>query len=126
MFLFENETVDEILCEHVLEHIPDTLIAMREFHRVLKPSGLLKILSPHALNHNLFSTPDHYKGFTYTTFNQFWQDSHINYPKFTCQKRQLILRNKRWQFLADRYPIKTESLYWLFEPSEIYVELVRI
>jgi len=34
-----HDTFDIILCNHVLEHIPDDRKAMRELHRVLKPNG---------------------------------------------------------------------------------------
>jgi SAM-dependent methyltransferase len=37
---FENDTYDVILCNHVLEHIPDDTKAMRELYRVLKPGGM--------------------------------------------------------------------------------------
>ena len=36
---FPDETFDVILCSHVLEHIPNDQQAMRELHRVLKPTG---------------------------------------------------------------------------------------
>ncbi len=36
---FENETFDVILCNHVLEHIPDDTKAMSEMYRVLKTGG---------------------------------------------------------------------------------------
>lgn len=36
---FEEASFDVILCNHVLEHIPDDLQAMRELYRVLKPGG---------------------------------------------------------------------------------------
>ncbi len=36
---FENETFDVILCNHVLEHIPDDTKAMSEMYRVLKKGG---------------------------------------------------------------------------------------
>lgn len=36
---FDKDTFDLILCNHVLEHIPDDLKAMEEIHRVLKPGG---------------------------------------------------------------------------------------
>jgi SAM-dependent methyltransferase len=37
---FENDTYDIILCNHVLEHIPDDTKAMQELYRVLKPGGM--------------------------------------------------------------------------------------
>ena len=36
---FENNSYDVILCNHVLEHIPDDTKAMQELFRVLKPGG---------------------------------------------------------------------------------------
>ena len=38
---FEDETYDLILCNHVLEHIPDDHKAMSELYRVLKKGGTL-------------------------------------------------------------------------------------
>lgn len=37
---FENNSFDIILCNHVLEHIPDETKAMQELYRVLKPGGM--------------------------------------------------------------------------------------
>lgn len=36
---FSNNSFDIILCNHVLEHIPDDTTAMKELYRVLKPGG---------------------------------------------------------------------------------------
>lgn len=36
---FNENTFDLVLCNHVLEHIPDDIAAMRELYRVLKPNG---------------------------------------------------------------------------------------
>jgi len=36
---FEDDSFDFILCNHVLEHIPDDTKAMQELYRVLKPNG---------------------------------------------------------------------------------------
>lgn len=36
---YEDNYFDVILCSHVLEHIMDDQKAMKEFWRVLKPSG---------------------------------------------------------------------------------------
>ncbi|RAV28862.1 class I SAM-dependent methyltransferase [Sinomicrobium soli] len=37
---FEDNTFDVILCNHVLEHIPDDTRAMQELYRVIKPGGM--------------------------------------------------------------------------------------
>ena len=37
---FKDNTYDIILCNHVLEHIPDDTKAMQELYRVLKPGGM--------------------------------------------------------------------------------------
>ncbi len=36
---FEDESFDVVLCNHVLEHIPDDRKAMSELYRVMKPGG---------------------------------------------------------------------------------------
>ena len=43
---FEDESFDAIVCNHVLEHIPDDKKAMKEFFRVLKPGGWASIQVP--------------------------------------------------------------------------------
>jgi SAM-dependent methyltransferase len=43
---FADETYDAIYCSHVLEHVPDDRKALREFYRILKPSGWLLLVIP--------------------------------------------------------------------------------
>lgn len=47
---FADNTYDVILCNHVLEHIPDDSQAMRELYRVLKPGGMGIFQIPQDLN----------------------------------------------------------------------------
>lgn len=47
---FEDNTYDVILCNHVLEHIPDHQKAMKELFRVLKPGGWGIVQIPQDLN----------------------------------------------------------------------------
>jgi SAM-dependent methyltransferase len=41
-----DASVDAIVCNHVLEHVPDDRRAMREFRRVLRPGGWAILQSP--------------------------------------------------------------------------------
>lgn len=47
---FENNQYDVILCNHVLEHIPDDTKAMKELFRVLKPGGMAVLQIPQDLS----------------------------------------------------------------------------
>jgi predicted SAM-dependent methyltransferase len=50
--LFKPASIDRLLAEHVWEHLDDSecRIALRECHRYLKPSGLLRIAVPDGFN----------------------------------------------------------------------------
>jgi SAM-dependent methyltransferase len=47
---FDDDSYDVILCNHVLEHIPDDHKAMQELYRVLKPGGWGIFQIPQDLN----------------------------------------------------------------------------
>jgi SAM-dependent methyltransferase len=46
---YPDHSFDWIICNHVLEHIPDDRKAMREMHRMLKPGGTAILQVPLAL-----------------------------------------------------------------------------
>jgi SAM-dependent methyltransferase len=43
---YADNTIDMILCSHILEHIPDDRRAMRELYRVLVPGGFAIVMVP--------------------------------------------------------------------------------
>nr|WP_218846923.1 class I SAM-dependent methyltransferase [Winogradskyella forsetii] len=47
---FEDNSYDVLLCNHVLEHIPDDTKAMQELYRVMKPGGYGIFQIPQDLN----------------------------------------------------------------------------
>ncbi len=47
---FESDLYDVILCNHVLEHIPDDTKAMQELYRILKPGGMAVLQIPQDLS----------------------------------------------------------------------------
>lgn len=47
---FQDCSFDFILCNHVLEHIPDDTKAMQEIYRILKPGGTAILQIPQDLN----------------------------------------------------------------------------
>ena len=55
---FKDNTYDIILCNHVLEHIPDDTKAMQELYRVLKPGGMGIFQIPQDLNREVTFADD--------------------------------------------------------------------
>ena len=55
---FEDNMYDVILCNHVLEHIPDDKKAMQELYRVLKPGGMAILQVPQELHRATTFTDD--------------------------------------------------------------------
>lgn len=43
---FQSDSTDGMLCEMVLEHVPDAASALREFQRVLRPGGRIYLAVP--------------------------------------------------------------------------------
>lgn len=50
---FEDNTYDVILCNHVLEHVPDDTKAMKELYRVMKVGGMGIFQIPQDLNREI-------------------------------------------------------------------------
>jgi predicted SAM-dependent methyltransferase len=45
---FKDASFDIVICNHVLEHIPEYISAMREIFRVLKPGGMAILQTPYS------------------------------------------------------------------------------
>lgn len=88
---FTPEGFDGILASHVLEHLPDPLAAMREWHRLLKPGGQLLVKVPHFSRG--FTHPDHRRGFD-VSFPLFFNPEYP--PWFTGTRLNLKRLRLRW------------------------------
>ena len=62
----ESDSVGTLICLDTLEHVQDTLQAMREFYRVLIPGGLCVITS--VMNFGIHDYPSDYWRFTPEAF----------------------------------------------------------
>ncbi len=73
----EDESIDYIICQEGIEHIPNQLNVLQEFNRVLKKNGIALITTPSnshiraRLSHFLFET-DFYKRMPPTEIDGIW------------------------------------------------------
>lgn len=70
---FEDDSVDEILLSHTLEHIPNALGLMQEAHRVAKPDALLIAAVPYGTSDDAWEDPTHVRPYFLGSFNYFSQ-----------------------------------------------------
>ena len=72
---FADASFDVVICNHVLEHVPDDRKAMSELHRVLRPGGWAVVMVPDVEEETTFEDP------TAVTPEQrlelFGQDDHV-------------------------------------------------
>ncbi len=81
---FEENSVDEILMENILEHLPDTIAVMEELFRLCKNGGLVRITVPYYNCPGAMADPTHVRFFTENSWDYFTPDgatplSHYNY-----------------------------------------------
>ena len=97
---FEDQSYDLILCNHVLEHIPDDLKAMNELYRILKKGGTLIAQVP--IDVNLEKT---------------YEDKNVTDPKV---RARLFGQYDHVRVYGQDYYLKLESVGFL--PVNVHFE----
>ena len=107
---FKNNSVDEIIIEHVLEHINNFVPWMHELHRVCKNGSIIKIKVPFYSSWGQFNDPTHVRFFTPFTFDYF---SGKNYSyEVKGSKGLFVVKRIRINFGVG----KSSKLNWFFNP----------
>ncbi len=70
---FEDDSVDEFLLQHVIEHIRAPLPLMQELHRVAKPNALAVIRTPYGSSDDAWEDPTHVRAYFIGSFGYFSQ-----------------------------------------------------
>ena len=70
---FAENSVDEILLSHVIEHLRDPLSLMQELHYVAKPGATLTIRCPHGASDDADEDPTHVRRMYPGSFGYFSQ-----------------------------------------------------
>jgi SAM-dependent methyltransferase len=69
----EDNSIDEFLLSHVIEHIRSTLPLMQELHRVAKPGAKAVIRLPHGASDDAWEDPTHVRSYFPGSFGYFSQ-----------------------------------------------------
>lgn len=76
---YPSESFDEILLDNVIEHLDDIPRALREIHRLLKPGGICKVITPHFTSRSSWVDPTHRFHLSYFSLDYFISGSRENY-----------------------------------------------
>jgi ubiquinone/menaquinone biosynthesis C-methylase UbiE len=93
------------MCTEVLEHLPNPIMAIKEFSRLLKPSGKLIITAP-------FCSLTHFSPYHFSTgFNKYFYEKHLDEFGFKIIEIQengnffefIAQENRRLESIAYKY-----------------------
>lgn len=79
---FADDEFDEIVCRHVIEHVPDVMALVSELHRITRPGGRITIVTPHYSNPDWPTDPTHRNHFNSYSLNCFIDDRQL-FPFYT-------------------------------------------
>src|SRR6266571_5886204 len=86
---FPDNQFDEIICRHLIEHVPDVLALVTELYRIAKPGGRITVIAPHYSNPDFATDPTHRNHLNSYSFNCFIEESQL-FPFYTEVKMKHI------------------------------------
>lgn len=102
----EDNSVDEYICLHTLEHLDDPIHFFSEVQRTLKDGGTIVIETPYGHSEAAMSDPTHKRPYYLGSYSLFTYNQHDNYPTFNPQHH------------LERFPYKFNILavYYIVNP----------
>jgi SAM-dependent methyltransferase len=107
---FADCSFDRVEAVHVIEHVSDVIRTMEEFHRLSRPGGRVRIVTPHYTDFSSFCDPTHRWHLNSFSFRYFGEDhggfgyySRARFREISVRLRLLALW--RWlgfEFLVNR------------------------
>ncbi len=100
-----DDTIEEFLLSHVVEHIQNVLPLMQELHRVAKPGARAVIRVPYGSSDDAFEDPTHVRQFfvnSFTYFSQpcYWRADYGYRGDWSTKQITLVVDRKTHQNMA--------------------------
>ncbi|MVN86718.1 methyltransferase domain-containing protein [Deinococcus sp. HMF7620] len=123
----EDESVDEFLLSHVIEHIRDSLAMMQELYRVATPEARMVIRVPHGASDDAFEDPTHVRQFFQQSFGYFsqpyyWRADYGYRGDWEVEQIQLFVRQADWPDTTRVSP--TDMLHRINRERNLVTEMV--
>ncbi len=109
-YRFKDESIEEIKSEYFLEHISNAEEVMKEWHRILKQDGLIKIKVPHFSRG--FTNPTHKIGFDISWILHFNKNN--KYSTYVGVEYTPIKIKLKWIDFLEHYPCNRITKFFLY------------
>jgi predicted SAM-dependent methyltransferase len=120
-FPWKTNSVDEIYCDHVIDHLENPTAVLQECHRVLKKGGKLIVLVPHFTSATAYWGGVRKHQFSWMTFQRYKADNkRAYYFEFYFSKITVDFQFQRspfWLFWYN-YPLR-----WLANKKPFVYEM---
>ena len=109
----ESNSFDAVMCTEVFEHLPNPLLAIEEFSRILNKDGYLIITAP-------FCSLTHFAPYHYSTgFNRYWYSEHLSNYGFDIV--ELMPNGNYFEYLGQEiYRISSISKKYINKGPRLY------
>ena len=137
---WEDNSVDEVLMIHVLEHLgqqPDVYIGIfKELYRICQPDAVIRIAVPHHRHDNFFADPTHVRPVTAFGLSLFSQKLNRQWIEEGAANSPLGIYHEvdfevakvsmtPSQVWRNRYPEQVNDAQLLMRESNIYNNLIE-
>ena len=100
---FADESVDEFLMSHVIEHVRDTLGLMQELHRIAKPGAKLVARMPYGSSDDAWEDQTHVRAYFIQSWGYFsqpyyWRADYGFRGDWQPETLQLLVDKKEFEF----------------------------
>lgn len=115
---FRDNSFDRLEAVHVIEHVSDVIRTMEEFHRLVRPGGRIRVVTPHYTDFSSYCDPTHrwhLNSFSFRYFGEnhggFGYYSPVRFRELSVRVKLLALwRMLGFEFLVNRS--RRLRLFW--------------
>lgn len=121
-----ENTYDLVICQHLLQHLPDTSTTLEELNRITKPGGKIFIETPHFTRCETYHQP--HQRFSFGFFDYFIKGNPFYKTDFHITDKYIHFDDLMFflgiGFFANRFPSQYEkSLAFIFPATSFQVTL---
>lgn len=123
-----DASYDLIICQHVIEHLPDTVKTLEEFYRIAKPGGKIFVETPHYTWVEAYRHYEHCHWFSFQSFDYFLKGNRHYKTAYQYADKTIFFDDFTYfigiGFLANWFPRFYEKrLAYLFPATSFQVTL---